>query len=130
MTKQRKIILDTIRESSRHMTAEDIYLEAREKMPSLAIATVYNNLRALTAQGIVRRLQFAGLPDRYDRNMAYHEHLICECCGEVTDAQIEQFLPMLEKQLGTHITHYHLSLYHVCSACQSADAEKKDEEGT
>lgn len=118
MTKQRRVILDTIRESPKHMTAEEIYIEARGRMPSLAIATVYNNLKSLTNQGIVRRLQFAGLPDRYDRNMAYHEHLICECCGEVVDAQVEELLPMLEKQLGTHITRYNLSLYHVCDACR------------
>lgn len=123
MTKQRRVILEVIHESDRHMTAEEIYREAGERMPSIAMATVYNNLKALTEQGIIRRLHFVGMPDHYDRNMHYHEHLICECCGSVTDAWLGDLTPVLEERLGTGIIRYNLSMYHICDTCRM---DKKD----
>lgn len=125
MTRQRKAILDTIRESERHLTAEEIYLQIKQKLPSIAMATVYNNLKVLVEEKKIKRLQFPGLPDHYDRNLLYHEHLICEACGEVTDAQIEAFLPQLEQQLGIHITGYHLSLYYICPSCVQCREESE-----
>lgn len=124
MTRQRRMILDVIRESDRHMTAEEIYIETKKRMPSVAMATIYNNLKILTEQGVIRRLQFAGMPDHYDRNMVYHEHLICESCRNVTDAEMGDLLPVLEQRLGIHITHYNLSMFYICDACRRAQAEK------
>lgn len=121
MTKQRKAILDTIRQSPRHMTAEEIYAQTRMKMATIAMATIYNNLNALVDEGKIRRIQFPGEPDRYDRNMMYHEHLVCEKCKEVVDVDIEEFLPKLERQLGVHITKCSLSLYYVCKQCAAQD---------
>lgn len=124
MTKQRRIILKIIQESDRHLTAEDIYGMAKQRMPSVAMATIYNNLKTLTEQGVIRRLRFTGMPDHYDRNMRHHEHIICETCGEVTDAQLEDLTPLLGQKLGIHITQYNLSMYYVCCKCQGMHTEK------
>lgn len=118
MTKQRLLILETIRENDRHMTAEEIYMEIRKKLPTIARATVYNNLKRLTCEGKIRKLQVVGEPDRYDRNMVFHEHLICEHCGEMTDAWPGEWKEEMEKRLGITITRYHLTMYHICDACQ------------
>lgn len=121
MTKQKKAILDTIRQSHRHMTAEEIYEQTRRGRVTLAMATVYNNLKALVEEGKIRRIHFPGQPDYYDRNMAYHEHLICEGCKEVVDVDMEEFVPDLEKKLGVHITRYSLSLYYICPTCAALE---------
>jgi len=125
MTKQRMIILETIREVERHMTAEEIFEAAKEKMPNMAMATIYNNLKALTQEGKIRRIQVAGEPDRYDRNMIFHEHLVCEECGEMTDAWPGELKEGLEKKLGIALTRYQLTLYHVCDSCQAKLREEK-----
>lgn len=118
MTKQRLIILETIRGIDRHMTAEEIFAETKKKLPSIVRATVYNNLKVLVQEGKVRRLQVAGEPDRYDRNMVLHEHLVCEECGEMTDAWPGELKEDLEKKLKITITRYNLIMYHICEKCQ------------
>lgn len=118
MTKQRLVILETIREVDRHMTAEEIYEEVKKKMPSIVVATVYNNLKVLTQEGKIRKLQVAGEPDRYDRNMIFHEHLVCEECGQMTDAWPGELKEEFEKRLGIAISRYNLTLYHVCPDCR------------
>lgn len=117
MTKQRRIIMETIRETEGHMTAEEIFLASHKKLPSLVMATVYNNLKILVEEGKIRRLQIPGQPDRYDRNMVPHEHLVCQECGRVDDAVSIDFIPDFEKRMGIHITGYNLKLYHICEEC-------------
>lgn len=117
MTKQRMIIMDVIRSVPRHMTAEEIYQRASELFPSMAMATVYNNLNALVRDGKVRRIPVPGQPDHYDRNMVYHEHLVCEQCGELVDAELGNLKEEMEKRLGKEILGYSLVLYYLCEAC-------------
>lgn len=125
MTKQRKMILETIRENDRHMTPEEIYKKTKEKFPTIAMATVYNNLKVLTQEGMIGRIQIPGQPDHYDRHNDGHEHLVCERCGRMVDADPGEFLPGMEKNLGIHITHYHLTLYYICPDCAKAKEEKR-----
>ena len=52
MTKQRKLILDIINSSDRHLTAEEVFFIAKEQMPGIAMATVYNNLNYLSCHNL------------------------------------------------------------------------------
>ena len=51
MTAQRQLILKIIQSSKRHLSAEEIYIEAREELPGIAMATVYNSLKYLCDEG-------------------------------------------------------------------------------
>ena len=51
MTKQRKLIKDIIYASRKHPTADEIFVEAKKKMPSIAVGTVYRNLSLLVELG-------------------------------------------------------------------------------
>lgn len=119
MTKQKRIILETIKENDRHMTPEEIYRRTREKFPSIAMATVYNNLKSLVQEGIICRIQVPGQPDHYDRNTDGHEHLICERCGRMVDARPGNFICGIEQSLGVQITKYNLTLYYICPDCRT-----------
>ena len=69
MTKQKRLIMEIIRECHEnrvHPTSEDIFLEARKKLPNIALGTVYRNLNILSEEGVIRRLSVAGNPDRFD----------------------------------------------------------------
>ena len=63
MTKNGKMILEIIRESEDHMTAEQIFMKAKEISPRIVLATVYNNLNSLVSEGLVRRIKLDGSPD-------------------------------------------------------------------
>ena len=118
MTKQQTLICDILANVHDHLNAEQIFLLAREKLPSIAMGTVYRNLNQLANQGQIRRLTVPGQPDRFDCNPMPHGHLVCRDCGKLEDL----FLPDLEEYLqgrcGTKITHYELTMEHICSHCQ------------
>ena len=94
MTKQRELILSILRQSDRHMTADEIFFLAKLKMPSIAMATVYNNLNALDEAGVIHRLHIDGVADCLDKLTEPHNHLLCQGCGRIQDVR----LPTLSEQ--------------------------------
>lgn len=120
MTQQRRIILDVIRKSKRHMTAEQIYLQAKQILPSIAMGTVYRNLGLMASAGEVLRIEMPGQPDRFDKTLCPHHHCICSKCGEVSDIPIPDLTARLEKMLGAPIDSYDLTVHLICDSCRSA----------
>lgn len=120
MTKQRQLILSIIQQSGKHLSAEEIYILAREQMPSIVLATVYNNLNALTEQNLIRRVNMLGQRAYYDKNLFPHDHIMCDCCGELIDIDMGDILPLLEERSGIHISSYELNLHYICEKCKEA----------
>ena len=67
MTKYAKQILQIVSQSHDHMTAEQVFLALRQTYPKVVLATVYNNLNRLCAEGLIRRISLEGMPEQYDR---------------------------------------------------------------
>ncbi len=88
MTQQRQMILDTIRESRCHPSADEVYAMVREKMPRISLGTVYRNLEILSELGEIQTLELSGTVKRYDWNPKKHYHIRCMLCGRVDDAPI------------------------------------------
>ena len=78
MTRQRALILDIMREKSpQHLTADELFNEARLRMPHIARGTVYRNLKMLELDGEIGHLEMPGGPDRYD----YNPSPTATCCA-------------------------------------------------
>lgn len=120
MTKQRELILSILRQSDRHLTADEIFFLAKLKMPSIAMATVYNNLNAMNEAGIVNRLHIDGVADCFDKITEPHDHLLCDRCGKITDIRLPQLAGEIERSLGTEIEDYELTVHYVCDECRRA----------
>lgn len=118
MTKQRELILSIVRGSDAHLSAEEIYLAAREQMPTIALATVYNNLKHLSEGGLITRLTFADQPDRYDKMFLPHDHMVCSACGAISDIRIEGIDDFLHDRAGEDISSYDLTIHHLCPKCR------------
>ena len=88
MTKNGKMIMEIIYESAEHLTAEQIFIQAKEKAPKIVLATVYNNLKRLVDKKLIRRVTLDGSPDRYDKPTR-HDHLICDKCGKLSDIHLD-----------------------------------------
>ena len=85
MTAQRLAVLGAVSERS-HSTAADIAESVRSQIGAISLQAVYDALATLTEKGIIRRIQPAGSPARYeDRVGDDHHHLICRTCGRVDD---------------------------------------------
>ena len=118
MTKQRELILSILNQSDRHLTADEIFFLAKLKMPSIAMATIYNNLNALDDAGIIHRLHIDGVADCFDKIVEPHDHLLCDGCGKITDIRIPDLEKTLGDALGTQIEEYELTVHYVCPECK------------
>ncbi len=85
LTSHRQTVLDIVRGSFDHPTARTVFERALEKTPKLSFATVYNSLKFLAEQGMIRQLNFGEDYARFDGKMDRHDHLVCRKCGKVDD---------------------------------------------
>ncbi len=85
VTAQRLAVLAAVR-SRPHGTADDVVRAVRSQIGVISRQAVYNALGLLADRGLVRRIQPAGSPARYeDRVGDNHHHLICRGCGRMVD---------------------------------------------
>ncbi len=89
LTRQREVVLRVIRESTSHLTANDVFSGAKERLPGISFATVYNSLRYLKEAGHISEIQFGNGASRYDRFTHRHDHAICSRCGVLVDIDMK-----------------------------------------
>lgn len=69
-----------------HATADDIAVNVRDGIGAISRQSVYDSLAILAEKGLIRRIEPAGSPARYEaRTGDNHHHLICRTCGKTTD---------------------------------------------
>ena len=85
VTAARVALLETVR-SGDHLDAEAIAAGVRDRVGHVSLQAVYEALHALTEAGLIRRIEPAGSPTRYEgRVMDNHHHVVCRSCGVVAD---------------------------------------------
>ena len=85
VTAQRLAVLRAVSERP-HSTADDIDGIVRGEIGAISRQAVYDVLGALTDKGLLRRIQPAGSPARYENRVGdNHHHLICRACGRMVD---------------------------------------------
>ena len=127
MTKQRAILLDIFRSDEcrgRHRTAEELLRLARDKYPAISRATVYNNLRAMEEEGLIRRITGEDGADMYDASFELHGHLICIGCKKVKDISTPHMLNALSELCGEELASYELKMRYICDSCKTASGVK------
>ena len=71
-----------------HITADGVADTVRSEIGAISLQSVYDALGLLVAERLIRRIQPAGSPARYeDRVGDNHHHLICRICGRVVDVE-------------------------------------------
>jgi len=85
VTPQRLAVLRAVADQP-HSTADDIAVTVRAGIGAISRQAVYDALAVLSDKGILRRIQPAGSPARYeDRIDDNHHHVICRACGRMVD---------------------------------------------
>ena len=82
---KRDAILQCLRSTTCHPSAEWVYSQLKPRIPDLSLATVYRNLARFRAEGAVQVIGCVDGEDRYDGDTAPHGHFICRTCGAVID---------------------------------------------
>jgi Fur family ferric uptake transcriptional regulator len=85
VTAQRLAVLRAMTDQP-HSTADDIYTVVRAEIGAISRQAVYDALAVLTDKGLLRRIQPARSPARYENRVGdNHHHLICRTCGRMVD---------------------------------------------
>ncbi|MGE0218647.1 MAG: Fur family transcriptional regulator [Mycolicibacterium sp.] len=85
VTRPRMAVMGAV-EANPHADTEVIIAAARERLADISRQTVYDVLNALTATGLVRRIQPAGSVARYESRVGdNHHHIVCRSCGVIAD---------------------------------------------
>ena len=91
-SRKRMAILNLLRDTDTHPTAEWVYERLKPRYPDLSLGTVYRNLKTLCQKGRVLSVGVLGGQEHFDGNVRPHAHFLCESCGRVLDIH-EDFFP-------------------------------------
>ena len=118
-SKQREAILEVLRNTDTHPTANWIYEKVREKIPNISLGTVYRNLSALSSEGEILLLKVGDTFDHFDGDISPHAHLYCKECRKIIDKclkpnHIENLLSDADFQVDTTFC----VAYGICKNCK------------
>jgi Fe2+ or Zn2+ uptake regulation protein len=85
VTAARVALLEAVRAGD-HLGADAIAVAVRGRVGHISLQAVYEALHALTGAGLIRRIEPAGSPVRFEGRVGdNHHHLVCRSCGVVAD---------------------------------------------
>jgi Fur family ferric uptake transcriptional regulator len=127
VTSQRALLLELLRQSGRHVDADDLYRRARKKGSRISLSTVYRNLQLFKKLGLIEEHHFDEEHHHYEvKSGAEHQHLLCTSCGKV----VEFACPVswkLRKDIGKkydfHITGVEVRMTGLCPSCRSKESK-------
>jgi Fur family transcriptional regulator, ferric uptake regulator len=131
ITMARKVVLDILKKTNEHMSADDILAQTRSTHPNIGLTTIYRTLEVLTNLGFVYKFDFGDGRARYElaektRGANHHHHLICTGCNRVIDYKdfIEEEINLLRetekglsKKYNFMITNHLFQFYGLCESC-------------
>lgn len=122
VTAGRLAVLDAI-DACPHSDADALFEAVRVLLPATSPQAVYGILGALTAAGIIRRIEPAGSPSRYERRIGdNHHHVVCSSCGAIADVDcVHGEAPCLvpSSTSGFTVQSAEVTFWGMCPACQA-----------
>jgi Fur family peroxide stress response transcriptional regulator len=121
-SKQRNRLLELLRSTDSHPTADWLYRQLKSEFPNLSLGTVYRNLAMLSKQGLVKKIHFGSTFDRFEANTKPHYHLICELCGKISDFEMPIYNDLnnqATKLSSFSIFHHKIEFFGMCEDCKS-----------
>jgi len=126
-TKQRSLILEELKKSKTHPTAEELFLHIKEKMPSISFATVYRNLNFLKNKGEILELSLGKYSSRYDGDISMHHHFFCLGCNRIFDIYFssnDRLTRHIEEKLNFKVKYQRRDFYGYCKDCKGKTRDK------
>jgi Fur family ferric uptake transcriptional regulator len=88
VTPQRRAVVQALAGEHVHRTADQVHADARQLVPEVSLATVYNTLNELVAMGEISEIHMGDGSARYDPRVGPdHHHLVCDSCGSIYDVE-------------------------------------------
>ncbi len=121
-THQRQVIYEAIVAAPGHYSAEQVYAEVRRRIPSISLATVYNNLKLFVEHGLLRSVSPHTSTLLVEGNLEPHHHLVCTVCKAVQDVEGDFInYKKLSRQSppGFDLTNPLVEVFGICRRCRA-----------
>ena len=119
--RKRDAILNCVRCTTTHPSAEWVFEHVRQEVPDISLATVYRNLSLFKDQGLITSLGTVKGVERFDGNTDPHVHFICTGCGKILDLggiQVpEELSGAAEAESGGSVEACSLNFTGLCGDC-------------
>ena len=121
-SRQRASIKEYLSNTREHPTADTVYLHVREEFPNISLGTVYRNLNLLADIGEAIKISTPNGGDRFDGRTDPHYHVVCTCCGNVSDLemseeQIHYINQLANDNFDGSIESHTTLFYEICAEC-------------
>ena len=120
--RKRDAILQCVRSTDAHPSADWVFEHVKEQMPDISLATVYRNLSLFKEQGLITSLGTVKGVERFDGNTEPHVHFICTQCGNVQDlpeiSVPEELNSAVAQSSGGRVDSCQLSFTGICGECR------------
>jgi Fur family transcriptional regulator, peroxide stress response regulator len=121
-TPHRQHVYEVLLQRRDHPTAEEVFIRAKQDVPEISMATVYNCLDALVKSRLVRLVNLDRGATRFCPNMNDHGHFVCEICGAVIDVALPGAPGQTTIQVpnGFKVKYYDIAIHGECPTCAAA----------
>lgn len=113
LSRQRLYILELLWQGSEHLSAKEIYDRLNQQGKHIGYTSVYQNLEALSNQGIIECIERAD-GRLYGHTNSPHSHINCLDTQQIIDIQVNlpaELIQQIEEQTGIKITGYRIDFY-------------------
>jgi Fur family ferric uptake transcriptional regulator len=124
-TRSQDRILDILKHLNRSISAQDLYVELRNRDQSLGLATVYRALDALKLEGMVQVRTLANGEALYSLIQEDRHHLTCLQCGSsvaIDECPVHDLEKQLNQSHQFKIYYHMLEFFGMCDRCQAKES--------
>ncbi len=124
-TRSQERILNLLKTLNRAISAQDIYVELRNRKQSIGLATVYRSLEALKLEGVVQVRTLVSGESLYSSVQQDKHHLTCLQCGmslPISECPVHALETQLHQSHQFKIFYHTLEFFGLCTKCQLAQA--------
>lgn len=121
-SKQRDIILEIMKSTKSHPTADAVYNAVREIIPNISLGTVYRNLSKLVEENVIVKLGISTGAEHFDGNTYPHYHIVCAECDSIYDIDAAPFTELntwAAKLFRGEVYKHSVTFLGLCEACKN-----------
>ena len=140
-TGPREAIMKLLSQTSKHMSAKEIYASLHKYYPGIGLTTVYRTLDLLARIGLIHKFSIGDGHNRYefipDDNSKHHHHLICNHCGKIINYSefVDEELALVKKtedrpakKYNFIIEDHNIEFLGICEDCKKRKQKKQEED--
>jgi Fur family ferric uptake transcriptional regulator len=125
LTVQRRLLLELLHDTDRHIDAKELYRRASVRDESISPATVYRSLNLFKQLGLVDERRLGKVRCYYEiKQSREHQHLVCQGCGKIIEFKsplVRKLVQTVRKEHGFNVTKAELYLEGYCRQCKEKE---------